>query len=62
MGPENPKELESKSETEQETREAIMTHGNLYVSWDSSLRGSTHQQEEMSKVISWLNLVLKKGT
>ncbi len=36
MGPENLKELESKSETEQETREAIMTHGNLYVSWDSS--------------------------
>lgn len=32
MGPENPKELESKSETEQETREAIMTHGTLYVS------------------------------
>ncbi len=29
MGPENPKELESKSETKQETREAILTHDTV---------------------------------
>lgn len=36
------------------------THGTLYVSWNGSSRGSTHQQKEMSQIISWLNLVFNK--